>query len=216
MIFEIPKEDILKGMIRQLTSFFSVSEDEVNVLNSLSEAVFKRCEINFSKNNNKYYSREGEVYFNPYHSGQYTVFLYYFSNSIFKKEQNYLKLADKIYYLNRVMNSCDLFYEVELPEFFMLDHPLGAVMGRGKFGNYFAFSQNCTVGNNNNIFPIIGEHVTMTANSMILGNSKIGNNVILGAGACVKDQDIPDNSIVFGSSPNLIIKKKNFKTCPIY
>jgi serine O-acetyltransferase len=43
---------------------------------------------------------------------------------------------------------------------------------------------------------------------MILGNSKIGNNVILGAGACVKDQDIPDNSMVFGSSPNLIIKKK--------
>lgn len=209
MIFEIPKEDILKGLISQLTSFFSVSEDEVNVLNSLSESVFTRCEINFSKNNNKYYSRKGKTYFNPYHSGQYTVFLYYFSNTLFKEEQQFVRLADKLYYLNRIMNSCDLFYEVELPDFFMLDHPLGSVMGRGKFGNYFAFSQNCTVGNNNNIFPIIGEQVTMTANSMILGNSRIGNNVILGAGACVKDQDIPDNSIVFGSSPNLIIKKRN-------
>lgn len=209
MIFEIPKEDILKGLINQLTSFFSVSEEEINVLNSLSETVFERCEINFSKNNNKYYSREGKAYFNPYHSGQYTLFLYYFSNSLFKNERQFVRLADKLYYLNRIMNSCDLFYEVELPEFFTLDHPLGSVMGRGKFGNYFAFSQNCTVGNNNNIFPIIGEQVTMTANSMILGNSKIGNNVILGAGACVKDQDIPDNSIVFGSSPNLIIKKRN-------
>ncbi len=62
------------------------------------------------------------------------------------------------------MNACDLFYEVDLPEIFMLDHPLGSVMGRAKFGNYFAFSQNCTVGNNNNIFPEIGEYVTMTAN----------------------------------------------------
>jgi serine O-acetyltransferase len=43
---------------------------------------------------------------------------------------------------------------------------------------------------------------------MILGNSKIGNNVILGAGTCIKDDDIPDDSIVFGSSPNLIIKKR--------
>ena len=107
------------------------------------------------------------------------------------------------------MNSCDLFYEIELPEIFMLDHPVGSVLGRAKFGNNFSFTQNCTVGNNNNIFPVIGEHVTMSANSMILGNSKIGNNVILGAGTCIKDDDIPDNSLVFGSSPNLIIKKRS-------
>ena len=208
MIFEIQKEDIINGLIRQLNSFFSVSDSEINVIKALGKTVFQRCEYNFSKNDNKYYSRNGETYFNPYHSGQYTVFLYYFSNTIFKKEKDSLQLADKIYYLNRTMNACDLFYEVELPEIFSLDHPLGTVMGRAKFGDYFAFSQTCTVGNNNNIFPVIGEHVTMSVNSMILGNSKIGNNVILGAGACVKDQDVPDNSMVFGSSPNLIIKKR--------
>jgi serine O-acetyltransferase len=208
MIFEIPKKAIIKGVIRQLNSFFSISADEISVIASLSGIVFQRCEYNFLKNENKYYSRNSETYFSPYHSGQYTVFLYYFSNTIFKEEKDYLKLADKIYYLNRTMNGCDLFYEVELPEIFSLDHPLGSVMGRAKFGNYFAFSQTCTVGNNNNIFPVIGEHVTMSVNSMILGDSKIGNNVILGAGACVKDQDVPDNSMVFGNSPNLIIKNR--------
>jgi serine O-acetyltransferase len=207
MIFEIPKKAIIKGVIRQLNSFFSISADEISVIASLSGIVFQRCEYNFLKNENKYYSRNSETYFSPYHSGQYTVFLYYFSNTIFKEEKDYLKLADKIYYLNRTMNGCDLFYEVELPEIFSLDHPLGSVMGRAKFGNYFAFSQTCTVGNNN-IFPVIGEHVTMSVNSMILGDSKIGNNVILGAGACVKDQDVPDNSMVFGNSPNLIIKNR--------
>jgi serine O-acetyltransferase len=208
MIFEIQKEDILKGLIRQLNAFFSISGAEINVINSLGDKVFHRCEYNFSKNKNKYYTRQGETYFNPYHSGQYTVFLYYFSNTVFKEEKSHKSLADKLYYLNRTMNGCDLFYEVELPKIFTLDHPLASVMGRAEFGEYFAFSQTCTVGNNNNIFPVIGEHVTMSVNSMILGNSKIGNNVILGAGACVKDQDIPDNSMVFGSSPNLIIKKK--------
>lgn len=209
MIFEIEKEDILKGLIRQLNSFFSISIIEIDVINSLIEPVLERCEFNFSKNNNKYYSKLGEAYFNPYHSGQYTLFLYYFSNTIFNKKKDFLKLADKIYYLNRIMNACDLFYEVALPEIFMLDHPLGSVMGRAKFGNYFSFSQNCTVGNNNDIFPTIGDHVKMTANTMILGNCKIGNHVILGAGACVKDQDIPANSLVFGSSPNLIIKSRS-------
>lgn len=209
MIIEIPKGDILKGLVRQLTSFFSISDNEIHIIKSLGETVFERCEFSFSKNENKYYSKSGEAYFNPYHSGQYTVFLYYFSNTVFKADSENTRLADKIYYLNRIMNACDLFYEVDLPEIFMLDHPLGSVMGRAKFGNYFAFGQNCTVGNNNNIFPVIGKYVTMTANSMILGNSKIGNNVIIGAGACVKDQDVPDNSLVFGSSPNLIIKKRS-------
>lgn len=209
MKFEIIKEDIIIGMIRQLKSFFAVSNDEIKIINSLSEDVIKRCKVCFSESRNKYYSKEGEVYFNPYHSGQYTIFLYYFSNTIFKKDKNYVRLADKVYYLNKIMNSCDLFYEIDLPEIFMLDHPVGTVMGRAKFGNKFTFGQNCTVGNNKGIFPVIGQNVSMSANSMIIGNSNIGDNVIIGAGACIKDQDIPCNSIVFGNSPNLILKKRN-------
>jgi serine O-acetyltransferase len=90
----------------------------------------------------------------------------------------------------------------------MLDHPVGSVMGRAKYSDYFSFGQNCTVGNNHSIYPVIGDHVKMCASSMILGNCTIGNNVIIGAGACVKDENIPDNSLVFGNSPNLIIKPR--------
>jgi serine O-acetyltransferase len=207
MIFELKKEIIIKGLIKQLSSFFDLSDNEINSINALSEKVFQRCENCFTNTKNKYYSKQGKAYFNPHHSGQYSIFLYYFSNSVFKMIKGQYGLADKIYYLNKIMNSCDLFYEVDLPEIFMLDHPVGTVIGRAKFGNFFSFTQNCTVGNNHDIFPIIGEYVTMSANSMILGNCKVGNNVILGASACIKDEDIPDNSLVFGSSPNLIIKK---------
>ncbi|MDC1379317.1 transferase, partial [Algibacter sp.] len=157
MIFEISKEDILKGMTRQLTSFFTISENEIDFINKISETVFERCELCFSKNENKYYSKKGEAYFNPYHSGQYTVFLYFFSNSLFKAGPDHSRLADKIYYLNKIMNSCDLFYEIELPEIFMLDQPVGSVLGRAKYGNYFMFTQNCTVGSNKGVYPVIGE-----------------------------------------------------------
>jgi serine O-acetyltransferase len=208
MIFEIPKDAILKVLIGQISSFFSITAAELNTINELSDEVFERCDICFSKNENKYYSRNGETYFNPFHSGQYTVFLYYFSNTIFKKTKDQIRLADKVYYLNKVMNSCDLFYEIELPEYFSLDQPVGTVLGRAKYGNFFKFTQNCTVGNNKNIYPTIGNNVTMTANSMVFGGSKIGDNVIIGVGAVVKDEDVPDNSVVFGQSPNLIIKKR--------
>ena len=79
-------------------------------------------------------------------------------------------------------------------------------MGRAKYGNYFSFTQVCAVGNVNEVYPVIGEHVKMLTGSRILGNSHIGDNVIIGPGAMVKDEDVPSNSIVYGKSPNLIIK----------
>ncbi len=56
---------------------------------------------------------------------------------------------------------------------------------------------------------MLGNNITMYSNSKILGKSKIGDNVIIGANAYVKDTDIPDNSMVFGEFPNLIIKPNN-------
>jgi serine O-acetyltransferase len=101
-----------------------------------------------------------------------------------------------------------MFYEVNLPRYFQLDHPVGSVIGRATYGDGFSFGQNCTVGNNHGIYPVLGENVKMCANSSIIGRCHIGDNVIIGANSGVKDEDIPANSIVFGYSPNLIIKRR--------
>ncbi|MEG2341180.1 MAG: transferase [Odoribacter sp.] len=207
MTTEILTEDIKKQLIRQLSSLFLISESEEVLINREFENVLSRCEYCFSKNVNKYYFRSGQTYFNPYHSAQYTIFLYYFSHTIFQKTGNRV-LADKLYYLNKMMNGCDLFYEVELPDYFLLDHPVGSVMGRAHYGDGFSFGQNCTVGNNRGIYPFIGNHVSMSANSSIIGNCHVGDRVILGAGCLIKDEDILADVIVFGQSPNLIIKRK--------
>lgn len=63
-------------------------------------------------------------------------------------------------------------------------------------------------GGNKGKYPEIGEYVIMYSNSKILGRTQIGNNVILSANSYVKDEIIPDNSVVFGMSPHLIIKPK--------
>ena len=82
-------------------------------------------------------------------------------------------------------------------------------MGRANYSNKFFFYQGCTVGGNKGKYPSIGENVIMYANATMIGETKIGNNVIISTGAIIKDEYIPSNSIVFGQSPNLIIKQKN-------
>ena len=109
------------------------------------------------------------------------------------------------------MHSVDLFYAIDLPSVWSAEHPLGSVMGRAKYSNGFFFYQGCTVGGTRDkqgllYYPELEENVRMYANSSILGKCHIGRNVQIGAGALVKNQDVPADSIVFGQSPNLIIK----------
>lgn len=157
----------------------------------------------------------GGVFFNPYHTSQYLIFLYYLSNTIYKNCADG-NLAGKIYYLNKIMNGVDIFFQVELPSRFGAEHPVGSVMGRAQYGEDFYFYQNCTVGStadkdNNYIHPVIGENVCMYSNSAILGKCVIGDNVNIGSGTIIKNQDVPSNSTVFGVSPNLVIKNKYTK-----
>jgi len=206
MNFAIPQHEIIELIIKQIDNNFTINNIEKDLIIKRFQNVIKRCEYCFSHTKNKYYTNNNTTFFNPFHSGQYSIFLYFFSNEVWKEGNTIL--ADKIYYLNKSLNACDLFYEIELPGIFMLDHPVGTVLGRAKYSDFFSFAQNCTVGNNRGIYPKIGKNVRMCANSMILGNCNIGENVTLAANTCIKDQNIPNDSIVFGSSPNLIIKQK--------
>lgn len=216
MFFTIPKEEILAQLLLQLKSHFFITEDEKSIIEERFDSVIAVCEENFSHSANKYYLTEvggAKMYrFTPYHSVQYMTFLYYLSHDIYKNT-NAGQLCDKIYYLNKILHSVDLFYAIDLPAHFGAEHPLGAVMGRAKYSNGFFFYQGCTVGgtkdNEGNLYyPEIGENVHMYSNSSILGNCHIGDNVSIGAGCIVKNQDVPSDSTVFGESPNLIIKPK--------
>lgn len=117
-----------------------------------------------------------------------------------------------MYYLNKMLNAVDLFYAIDLPERWSCEHPLGSVMGRAAYGDHFFFYQGCTVGGNYNNgileYPRIGDDVIMYSDSKIIGNSIIGDHVKIAANAYIKNEIIPNNSIVFGQSPNLIIKRR--------
>ncbi|MEG2898635.1 MAG: transferase, partial [Eubacterium sp.] len=77
------------------------------------------------------------------------------------------------------------------------------------YSDYFFFYQGCTVGGNKGKYPTIGKNVTMFSNSSILGESYVGEHVVISTGTLIKDENIPDYSLVFGQSPELIIKQKD-------
>ena len=213
VIYTLPKDKLGGAIFRQLQSFFPpLYETEMCIVDECMDDVLKKCEMNFSHSDNKYFSQEKDgkrvVLFDAFHSIQWMTLLYYLSHELYLKKSN---LCDKVYYLNKIMHAVDLFYAIELPTIWSAEHPLGAVMGRAKYSDGFFFYQGCTVGGTkdkegNTYYPIIEENVRMYANSSILGRCHIGKNAQIGAGALVKNQNVPDDCTVFGQSPNLIIK----------
>ncbi len=207
LVSDISKTNLLDNLVKKLSNFFVITEDEKAILQKHHNNVVERLAICIAGVDNKYFKKDGELFFSYLHSGQYLIYLYFFSNSLSKAGEDCLK--NKLYYLNKILNSVDIYPDVELPEIFFFEHPLGLVLGRAEYGNNFFAMQGCTVGGNKSAYPKIGENVKMYSNSKILGNSIIGNNVIIAANTYIKDTHISDNSVVFGQYPNNIIKKND-------
>ncbi len=201
---QVDKTMLSNLVFNQLRNLFGVSAE----LDCYQDIVLTRLENCFKYCGNKYYYSEQNCIFSPYHSVQYSIYLYYLANSIYRIEgQN--DTSAQLYYLNKIMNSVDWYYEISLPDVFCAEHPLGSVMGRANYSNQFFFYQGCTVGGNNNLYPTLGQNVIMYSNASIIGKSEIGSNVIISTGTIIKDETIPGNCIIFGQSPNLIIKQKS-------
>lgn len=198
------KQQVTELVAVQLKNIFATNAN----IESFQDTVMKRVEGCFINCGNKYYSKDNDFVFSPFHSVQYSIYLYYLANTIFREKGNH-DLSTKIYYLNKVMNCVDWYYEISLPEIFCAEHPIGSVMGRATYSNKFFFYQGCTVGGSNGKYPVLGENLIMYSNTTILGDSHIGSNVVLSSGTLIVNEEIPENSIVFGRSPNLIIKQKS-------
>lgn len=207
MRMSIDRAELDAMVARQIETLFLLRAGEREPLGRGIDAALARTETCFAATDDKYYTRDGSVFFNPFHSGQYTIFLYFLSREIALAEGADSLLADRVYYLNKALNGLDLYHQVEMPNVFMLDHPVGSVLGRATYGEFFRFAQNCTVGNNRGVYPVIGQRVTMMSGAKIIGKCEISDEVIISANTLIKDEHVPEKCVVFGASPNLHIKK---------
>jgi serine O-acetyltransferase len=181
--------------LRQINTFFPDRDVRPHELKPVVDDALERLEACFEEIEWSHYTESGEVAFNHLHTDQYATFLYLVSNSAFRIGVA-PDIFSKFYALNKALNCIDIHYEVELPEKILLVHPVGVVLGRANYGNYFTVYQNVTVGSNvSGGSPTIGEGVALFGGSRVVGNSSIGNNCMVSAGTSLINTDVPDNSV---------------------
>jgi len=145
--------------------------------------------------------------FDYLHSSQYTIFLYYLSNTIWKHEKQQ-RLCNKLFYLNKALNGIDLFYEIEMPDIFFIGHSAGIVLAKAHYSNYLVLYQNSTVGKNHGIAPRLGEGVIVYPNAAIIGDCEIADGSVIAQGVSVINKSTPGYCLCFqGDSGNLQFKK---------
>lgn len=206
MKMSLAQNDLVLYVARQVSSLFpdgtvTGSDLRVHVANAL-----ERLEHCFSHLNIKYFFDGKETRFNHLHTDQYAMFLYFLCNVIYRTGGD-LALASKVYGLNKALHSVDVFYEVALPDIFAFQHPVGTVLGRGTYSNYFFVYQRCSIGSNlSGHYPTLGEGVVMFGGSGIIGNCTIGSNCWLSVGTLLADANAPPDSLVFGQSPHNVFR----------
>lgn len=160
-----------------------------------SLAALARC---FSRIAIAGYTKDGDAVLSHLHGDRYAVYLALLARELYLQEE--AELASRIYLLNKALHGLDLFYEVALPEVFLLVHPVGTVIGRAQLGNFLCVYQNCTIGGNPTAetleYPRLGNGTVLFAKSSLIGRCDLGDRVVLGAGAMLVNQSAPAGSLV--------------------
>lgn len=113
MFRQVTALDLLELVKHQLNSHWgSFSSFGQSELAQVREAL-RRFELCFTKVNSKHVHKNssGGVIFHVEQSVQYSVFLYYLSNSLYKAGKT--GKASLVYYLNKLMHSVEMFYAIE-------------------------------------------------------------------------------------------------------
>ncbi len=198
--------ELARYVAKQFNNLFpdkTISADEIEI--HLPQTL-QRVEYCWSKINNKYFFDGKQTIFDHTHTDQYAMFMYFLSNTIFR-ENGDLDLAAKAYAYNKTTLALDAYYELELPDIFYFQHPVGAVLGRASYQDYLYIYQRTSTGANfDAVYPRIREGVVLYGNSAIIGDCDIGDNVWLSFGSLVMDTNIPSNSVVFGQGKSVTIK----------
>jgi hypothetical protein len=81
--------------------------------------------------------------FDYLHSSQYTIFLYYLANTIWRAGVD-TRLCTKLFLLNKALNGSTASTRSKLPEVFFIGHSVGIVLAKATYGEHLVLYQNST------------------------------------------------------------------------
>jgi len=134
--------------------------------------------------------------FNVLQSSQHCIFLYYLSNTIYRRSGD-TAAGTRLFLMNKALNGIDLFYEIQMPEVFYIGHSVGIVLAKATYGNYLVLYQNSTVGRHKDQIPVIGDRVVLYPNTAVIGRSVIGSDSVLSQGVSAVNKTVPPGVIAF-------------------
>ena len=159
-----------------------------------------RTEHCFKHIHRKYYSDKNELVFDHLNGDHMATLLYFYANTVWREASDQC-LATRLFYLNKAMHGLDLFYTINMPDIFLLVHPVGTVIGNAKYKDYFVIYQNCTVGAVTEVYPSFGEGTVLYSGSSVLGNCNLGDDVVIAANCFLINMNVPPNTTVTGQYP---------------
>jgi serine O-acetyltransferase len=205
-----PKE-LAKYTAAQLNTFFpDPSPVRASELSRWLPIALERLAAAFAGNRVPRFHRQGAPFFNHLHSDQYAMYIYLLANEAGASEEG-RPVATKLYLLNKVLHSIDAYFEIQLPRVFLFAHPIGTVLGRAQYADYFMVMQGCTVGNVNDVFPTFGRGVVLCAGSSVLGRSQLGAGVCVGAGTLLVNANISPHHTVVGRARGIQTRETTSK-----
>jgi serine O-acetyltransferase len=121
------------------------------------------------------------------------------------------RLFYEIFRLFSIILSVEIAYNTRIGAGLYIPHIIGIVVHQDTvIGKNCHLSQNVTIGQLNRGekkgSPLIGDNVYIAPGAVVIGNIKIGHNVVIGANSVV-NKDIPENAVV-GGIPATILSFK--------
>lgn len=142
------------------------------------------------------YHHEGNTFFSHLHSDQYTLFLWFLSNSIWKEYEDTI-FASKFFYLNKVLNGVMCMYDADMPDIFLVLHGGGVVLGKASYSDFFVCYQGCTVGAIEGAYPHLGKGIVMAPQSTIIGSCVVEGHSTIGNQALLRNMNLKSGMLYY-------------------
>lgn len=214
----MPREELLSYVARQANYFFpdntSFEGSDVKAGFALGLDRLENCLKTITLPG--YHNADGETTFSHMHADQYAQLLYYFGNSLWKLSGNNA-VCSKLLAMNRVLHSIFISYKCDMPDHFVLGHPIGTILGKADYHDFLVVFQGVTVNTDQdaegNPAPHLGKGLFLAAHSKIIGNQTIGDRVSIGVDAMVYGSDIPDDSVVVNRNGAIEVHPRKKEHC---
>lgn len=157
-----------------------------------------------------YRDEKKESCFSHLHRDQYATFLYFLANIIWRQHHE-KQLCDKLLNLQSILHNFFLSYKCDMPDLFLLNHPMGSVIGNAKYADGLCISQNVTVNTNPDL--CFGQGVYIGAGASVIGNKPIGNRVSIGTNVLIHNQSIEDDHTCICDGGKMVIRLRKSDKC---